>query len=361
MPDYSTRHGKALGASSTAMGGAALNLPIGCLEGESDMVYTFDDFNGVSDVDSFSGAGILEYSGWILTDDGSAPTGDTIGMNDAATTSADFDSCLRIFPGTADSSGGNMQLDHLNGAVSTENLSTHDFKHLWVPEKLGVPSRGAGGAATALDDTTWVFATRIGLNADVTGTGTNWNGAMFIGWAAAGDTQIMDHDTGAITTTNGELFGFHVNIDGSIEGVSKRTAGDAQVDGTNYSELLAAASADNTVANGARVVNDTMWFDLALRMDITDMSDDSGNGSTRFFHRGPLNRVSPLNPGRDEFAQPGQGYMPWREHSTVLLNETPNGGDCHVPTIECLNGATGGLDCCMYVDWWMMGRSRVSR
>jgi hypothetical protein len=361
MPDYSTRHGKPIGASSKAMGGAALNLPVAVLEGESDMIYTFDDFNGIMDADSFSGTGIFEYSGWLLVDDGSAPTADTITMNDAATATGDFDSCIRIFPGTGDSSGGNMQLDHLTGAVSTENLSTHDFQHIWIPEDAGVPSRGAAGAGTVLDNTTWVFATRIGLNADETGTGTNWNGAMYIGWAAGNDTTIMDHDTGVITDAAGNLHGFHVGIDGSIRGISKRITGDSQVDGTNYTELFAAAAADNTVANGARVVNDTMWFDLAFRMDISDMSSDTANGSTRFFYRGPLNRVSPLNPGRDELAQPGEGYMPWREHSTTLLNETPNHSAALVPTIECLNGVTAGLDCCMYVDWWMMGRSRVSR
>jgi hypothetical protein len=324
------------------------------------MIYTFDDFNGHMGVEGFSEAAVWEDSGWVLTDDGSAPANDTISMNAAATVTADFDSCIRIWPGDGDDSGGSMQLDRVNGALGTLVGQT-DFPHLWIPETAGLPSRGAGGAATILDSTTWVFATRIGLNADVTGTGTNWNGKMFIGWAVAGDTTIMDHDTGAITTTNGELFGFHVTETGSILGISKRTAGDAQITGTNQTELFAAASADNTVANGARTVNDTMWFDLALRMDITDMSDDAANGSTRFFSRGPLNRVSPANPGKDEFSQAGRGYMPWQEHGTVLLNQTPNGAVAHVPTIECLNGVTGGLDCCMYVDWWTMGRSRVSR
>ena len=360
MPDYANKYGRPLGASRDAFGGAGLNLPVGCLEGEGDMIYTFDDFNGYLAQDSFSGTAIFEDSGWVLTDDAATPTADTIQMNSSATATADFDSCLRIFPGTGDSTGGQMQLALSDQAIGTI-VGQLDFPHITVPEDASIPSRGAGGAGTALDSTTWVFATRIGLNADVTGTGTNWNGAMFIGWASAGDTSILDHDTGVITDAAGNLHGFQVGIDGSIRGISKRITGDSQVDGTNYTELLTAASADNTVANGARVVNDTMWFDLALRMDITDMSDDTANGSTRFFYRGPLNRVSPLNPGRDEFSKPGEGYHPWREHSTVLLNETPNHSEFLVPAIETLNGATAGLDCCMYTDWWVMGRSRVSR
>jgi hypothetical protein len=330
------------------------------MEGEGSMIYTFDDFNGHLAQDSFSGAAIFEDSGWVLTDDGSAPTGDTIQMNSAATVTADFDSCIRIFPGTADDAGGNMQLDMVNGAIGTI-VGQLQFPHIWIPETAALPSRGAGGAATVLDNTTWVFATRIGLNTDVTGTTTDWEGKMFIGWAAAGDTSILDHDTGVITDANGELFGFHINETGCIDGISKRTAGDSMTENTNWTRLMAAGSADNTVANGARTANDTMWFDLALRMDITDMSDGSGNGSTRFFSRGPLNRVSPANPGKEEFNIQGQGYMPWQEHGTVLTNQTANGAVSHVPTIECLNGPTAGVDCCMYVDWWTMARSRVSR
>ena len=359
MPDFASKYGRPLGASRDAMGGAALNMGIEALTGEIDMITVFDDFNGFVDVEGFGDTAYLTTMGWVGTDD-TTPTADAISMNDVSATTGDFDSCLRIFPGTDDDDGGNLQLDLLNGGIAATTVS-HDFPHLWLPETAGLPSRGAGGAATALDDTTWVFACRLGLNADITGTGTDWEGKMFIGWAVAADATILDADTGDITTTNGELFGFHVTESGAIEGVSKRTAGDAMIDGTNYTTLLAASSADNTVANGARVKNDTMWFDLALRIDILDMSSSTANGSTRFFYRGPLNRASALNAGKDEFAKPGEGYYPWREHSTVLLNETPNGAVSHVPTIECLNGPTGGLDCCMYVDWWAFGRNRISR
>ena len=125
--------------------------------------------------------------------------------------------------------------------------------------------------------------------------------------------------------------------------------------------MIAAGGVDGTLANGAKVVGDTMWFDLALRMDIIDMSDDAANGSTRFFYRGPLNRVSPVNAGKDEMSQPGQGYYPWREHSTVLLNQTPNNDVSLVPTIEVIDGPTTDTDMVFYLDWWTMGRSRVSR
>jgi hypothetical protein len=238
-------------------------------------------------------------------------------MNDINVVTLNYDSCIRIAPSTDADAGGNMQLDLLKGGFGTI-VGTRNFPHIWIPETATVPTT-SGVAGTALDNTTWVFACRIGLRADITTTGSGvWSGKAFIGWAMAGDTSVMTAAGGAITV-------------------------------------------NGTVANGATAPGDTMWFDLALRMDITDMSDNAANGSTRFFSRGPLNRVKPTNAGKDEFAQPGEGYMPWVEHGTVLTNQTPNSAEALVPTIEVINGDNAGEDCIFYLDWWAMGRSRPSR
>ena len=360
MPNYSMRHGRPLGASSTAFGGAALNLPVGCMEGESDMIYTFDDFNGVVPLDTFGAAAIWEDSGWILTDD-ATPTADAISMNDLNTVTANFDSCIRVFPGTDDDDGGSMMLDLLAGAVSAE-VTTTTFPHIWIPETAALPTT-SGVAGEVLDNTTWVFACRVGLRADETTTGNgDWDSKAFIGWADTGDTSILTSTDGVITiASQAELIGFHFPEDGSIDAVSHRTAATAMAEGTNFTELVAAGGVDGTTANGALAAGDTMWFDLALRMDITNQSDDNANGSTRFFFRGPLNIVAPDNAGKDEFAQPGEGYLPWQEHGTVLTNQTPNNASALVPVIEVLNGPTAGRDGIFYVDWWCFGRSRPSR
>ena len=338
-------------ASDRAFGGAASEMHINATAGEGDMVTVFDDFNGVVLAEGFGDAANWETNGWVLTDDPvGAPTGDQISMNDpnVSTQTLPFDSCIRVFGGTVNDRGGNMQLDAVNGTVAAAT-NNHEFTHLWIPETATLP------AGLALDNTIWTFGCRVGLRADLTTTGAgNWNSKLFIGWAAAGDTSIMDHDTGAITTTAGNLHGFHVPEDGSIDGISKRITADAMVDGTNFTELVAAGGADGTTANGAAVAGDTMWFDLALRMTITDMDDNAANGATEFFTR----RIAPLAtaPGH-----PGSRMNSWVRNPTVLSNETPNHSVALVPTIEFINGPTADQDGVVFVDWWTFGCSRISR
>ncbi len=360
MPDFSMRHGRPLGASSKAFGGAALNLPVGCMEGESDMIYTFDDFNGYMTGEDFNNTAEWEPSGWELTQEGT-PTADLVSMNDSKVVTTDFSSCLRIFAGTDGDQGGNMQLDMFTGDVAA-SVSNTLFPHIWIPETAALPTT-SGVAGEVLDNTTWVFACRIGLRADETTTGNgDWASKVFIGWAPAGDASIMTRTDGVITiNSTGELVGFHVTEEGNIRGISHRTLATAMAEGTNFTALLSDGDVDGTTANGALAAGDTMWFDLALRMDITNMSDDAANGSTRFFWRGPLNVVAPNNAGKDEFANPGEGYLPWREHGTVLLNQTPNNPVMLAPVIEVISGPVAGVDCIFYLDWWCMGRSRPSR
>ncbi len=337
--------------SRFAMAGAAENLNIEAVAGESDLITVFDDFNGVvKGTDTFGGAAIFEDSGWVLTDVG-VPTNDEIAMNDASNVDLWAPSCLYIYSGDADDAGGNMQLDLVNGAIGTL-VGTPDFPHLWIPE--------TAAGATVLDSTVWVFACRVGFRADLTTTDNgDWDSKCFIGWAEAGDTGILTAATGAIAQAEtGPLVGFHVGEDGSLDGISQRTVNTAYAEGTNFTELYGAGGVDGTTANGAAAAGDTMWFDLALRMHITDMSDDDANGSTTFYSRRLQPSTYAPGSGSDRGALSAGA---WSQHSTVLLNQTPNNDVALVPTIEMVNGPTAGRDGVLFLDWWAFGCSRISR
>jgi hypothetical protein len=339
--------------SDGALGGAASEMHINATSGEGDMITVFDDFDGhLKGTEGFSEAAVFEDEGWILTDVG-VPVGDEIALNDPSNVDLWAPSCLYIYPGTTDDTGGNMQLDFINGAIGTQ-VGHVNFPHLFIPETdIG---------AAALDNTIWTFGCRIGLRADITTTGAGvWStatpgGKMFIGWSVAGEAAIMTAATGAISVAAAadQLLGFHVGEDGSIDGISQRTGTTAYAEGTNFTELVAAGGAGGTVANGAITAGDTMWFDLALRATVTDWSDDNANGATEFFHR----RVAPVagKPG-----QPGTRMNPWVRHPTSLSNQFPNHTVALVPSIECINGPTAGTDAVFFVDWWTFGTSRISR
>ena len=350
MP-YSGRHQNPIGASDRAMGGAATNMGVEALAGDTDMVTVFDDFNhimpnmGTDETDGF------EECGWTLAQVGAAD-GEVIGMNNVA--GVGFNSCLMLTAGADNDTGSNAQLDMVNAdLVSTADELTsmsgrYNFPHIWLADS---------GTATALDNTVVTFGTRIGLlTTDAAGA---WDGKVFIGFAEAGDAQIMTSATGVITiASTGALVGFHIPEDGSIDAVSHRTAATVMAEGTNFTEMLAAGAADSTTANGAAVAGDVMWFDLAFRMDISDMSDDDDNGITRFYYK----RVPsyPQAPGTRTHAIGGdQGQ--WVQHGTSLTNQTPNSATILVPTIELQNGATETEDITLFVDWWAMGISRYSR
>jgi hypothetical protein len=345
---YSGRYQNPLGCSDRAFGGAGLNLGIEALGGDTDMVWTFDDFNGRIQTEGFGDAAFWETTGWVLTADAGGSTGSAIGMNDATAVASEFDSCIKILSATAEQDGGQMQLDLLNGAVAVP-VNMHTFPHIWIPE--------TGAGVAALDNTIWVFATRVGLSTGDTTDG-DWDHAAFIGWAEAGDTSLLVNTTGVMDDADGSNWGFHFNLTGCIDGISKRIPGDSMVEGTNWTRLGAAGTCDGTLANGATVIGDTMWFDLALRIKITDQSDDAANGQTDFYWR----RVPsyPQAPGERTHAIGGDSGS-WVHHGTVLTNETPNNDIILVPTIETINGNTAGDDMTFYVDWWTMGCSRYSR
>lgn len=347
---YGNHHSRGVGCDDKAMGGAAQGLGIEALTGDGDMFTVFDDFNStLKGAEGFGDAAIWEDSGWVLTDVG-VPTNDAVSMNSPSTVAIWEPSCLSIYSGDADDAGGNMQLDLVNGAIGTL-VGTANFPHIFIPE--------TDAGAAALDGTVFMFACRVGVRADLTTTDSgDWDSKFFIGWAEAGDTGILTAGTGLIAQAEtGPLVGFHALEDGSLRGISQRTVNTAYAAGTNYVELLAAGGLDGTTANGANTAGDTMWFDLALRMNITDQSDDAANGWTEFFYR----RVprSTVRPGSLTIGPNGLGG--WTKHPTVLLNQTPNNDVALVPTIEMVNGPTANRDGKILLDWWCFGHSRLSR
>lgn len=329
--------------SRHSFGGAGENLGIEGIAGESDIVTVFDDFNGYvenRELTNVATAGIEDH-GWLVTEVGT-PAGSAVGINDDS--NVGFDSGLRINCGTAADTGGNCQFHPPLGSVEVPSTPA-----IWVP---------ANNGGTVLDNTVYIFACRLGVHTD--DAAGDFDGKLFIGLAEDGDAAILvvNGDSPFIQQAEtGPLVGFHILEDGSLRGISQRTVNTAYAEGTNFTEIGAAGYVDSTLANGAAAVGDMMWFDLALRMDITDSDDDDANGSTTFYHR----RVRPS--GRTP-GQVGTGIAQdrddrWQQHSTVLLNQTPNNNLLLVPTIEAINGPTDESD--FVVDWWTMGISRYSR
>jgi hypothetical protein len=354
--NYSARYSKPIAGNRHSQGGAALNLDVGCLQGESDMITVFDDFNHVMESMAPADTDGFEECGWVVTDANTA-TAATLGMNDPIVAANGFDSCIRLNAGTKADSGISMQLDHINADMlsTADELTTlsgrYNFPHMWIPDAT---------TATGLDYTTWTFACRVGFEtANATGSWAT-GGKFFIGWAENGDTSIMTNATGVITiASGGPLIGFHIPEDGSIDGICHRTAATAMAEGTNFTELQPTLAVDSTLANGVGTIGDIVWWDLALRMNIGDNSE-AVNGVTEFFTRRVYPEAAATNPGASELSLNPLG--PWVRHGTVLENQTPANTAAQgalVPTIEALNGPTD--DCDFYVDWWSFGCSRYSR
>lgn len=350
MGSYSDRRGRPIGCSDQAFGGAGLNLSVDALFGETEMITAFDDFNIYVDVRDLltATAGGIEDNGFTVTQVG-VPTNSAIGINDDATFR--YDSCIRINCGDTDDTGANIQLIPAAG-------ETH-FPHIWYP---------SNGTATSMDDAAFTFACRVGVTTNE-GAG-DFFGKAFIGLARAGETAIMTPATGAISVAaaNDILLGFHLGCNGevgAIDGIAQGRLGTtAYAEATNFTRIHAAGALDSTLANGYRAIGDPVWFDLALRVDVEDMSNDNANGNVYFYTRRVPQTTSPSAratswAGREVTPRPGQGYQPWTRHSVVLDNQTPNSGTNLVPTIEVINGDGDEID--MFVDWWAFGISRYSR
>lgn len=369
--NYSGRYSRPLGASRHAMGGAAENMGIEALAGDTDLVTIFDDFNHIMPTVALpvvalgdAATNVWEECGWVLTDAGSTttPVAGTISMNDPAVVTEDFSSCLKIYSGTADDEGGSMQLDMVAADMAcTANNTTalsgrYNFPHMWIPETDALQEGGltAGATAnTALDNTTWVFACRVGFRSDDDAAASDdglggWDSKAFIGFAKTAEAAVLLPATGLVSAAAADdvLVGFHICELGEIYGISQRTGNTAYATGTNRVEITAAGSVDNSLANNCDVAYQTTWYDLAFRMDVVDMSDANNNGTTKFFHRRVL---------------PGVQLGDWIPHPTVLTDQTPNSATSLVPTIELVNGPTAGADGCIMLDWWAFGRNRINR
>ena len=333
-------------AAHSAMGGAAMELGIGGLAGETNIITVFDDFNGVVPTEAFGAATNWETMGWVLTDVG-VPANDEVGMNDPADVDQWNPSCIRIDTGDTEDTGGNMQLDRINASLPASG--GHSFPHLCLPET-------AAGVA-ALDNTIITFACRVGLRADTDAVGSGaWDSKAFIGWSVAGEGAIMTPGTGVLAVAGAEdqLLGFHIPEAGAIDGIAQRVGTTAYAEGTNFTRMVAPGGVDGTVANGATTAGDTIWFDLALRAQVTDWSLLTGNGRVEFFWRRIDKRTDAPGAARQEFP-------PWIRHSTRLTNQIPSHTVGLVPTIEAINGPTADTDGQVFLDWWCFGLSRVSR
>lgn len=343
--------------SNKSLGGAGENLLIEATNGANELITVFDDFNSVIPGATFgtaSGAGtvnVWEDCGWTFSDVG-APGNDLVTMNSAVAATLPFDSSIRIDAGDQADTGGNMQLDFVNllnsGIIDVTDATNvdatrqarHNFQHIWIAE--------SGAGAAILDNTVLVFACRIGLVSNA----ATWDGKLFVGWAEAGDVGIFTVGTGAIAQAEtGPLVGFHINGDsGSTEGlfgISQRTVSTAYAEGTNRVTLYDGSALDSGTANVG------VWFDLAVKMHITDMSDNAANGRTTFYSR-RVPRVT--TPG---IISRGDSESGWTQFNTIIRNQTPNNDVALVPTIELVNGPTNQSD--VLLDWWAFGMSRANR
>jgi len=339
--DYGARFSKAVGCTRHAMGGAAEGLGIEALAGDTEMVTIFDDFDGIVEADQFGVATNWETIGTMLYDAG-VPGTDYVHMNDP-NSQVDCASEIVLVPGDTADTGGHVAFDSVAGAVSAA-VSMHEFKYLWIPV--------LGTSATILDGTTWLMAMRVGFQSgDATAIGAasgDWDGKAFIGYCTTGDANVLVPTTGVpdVATQTGPIFGFGITETGQIIGHSQRTANTALAEGTNYTTILGAGGVDGNTGNGATAANQKMWFDLAVKLEITDMSDDDDNGYTHFYWRRVL---------------PGQPLGDWLHHPTVLENQTPNPASVMVPCIEAINGPAVVQECAVGWDWVVYARDRINR
>lgn len=353
---YSGRYSKPLGCGREAMGGAALNMGIEALGGETDMVTVFDDFNDIMPATVVTAAtgdadtNIWEDCGWVFTDIGTSAAS-AVSMNAAATATLPYNSCITFNPGTGDDDGVLCQLDTVNaaaaspGANSLTALNVRHFPHIWFPE--------TGAGATTLDNTIFTFACRVGF----TGEAAALDGKAYVGWATAGEAGIQTAATGAliVAAAADQRLGFHFNFDSGtgIHGISQRVGNTAYADGTNFTPLLEGIAANFTAATAGEI----LWFDVALRAKIADWSETAGNGSVEYFWR----RVNPVTVAPGDVGQrTGDALNTWARHPVVLTDQIPNHSVALVPTVEVLNGPAGNM-MDMYMDWWSFGISRASR
>ena len=335
MGTYSTRRGRPLGVSEQGAAGILTNNNLFALDGESEIVTTFDDFNYfVLSEDHATADTTWETLGWELVDRNTA-TDPYIEMNDPAK-ALDFYSAIHVFAGTKADAGGLAQLTGASNTLPASGGAV--FPHIWIPN--------SGMDAEVLDKTVITFSCRVGVVSNAITCDAKW----FIGFAPLADAAIVADATGIITiASTGTLLGFHFNADSqdTLRLISHRTAATVMAEGVNFTELTDGVDEGYTIGH-PRV------FDLALRCHVNNMSDNANNGLTVAAWREVGGQAAP---GMEGLNLPGEGYGPW-SISAILDNQTPNDGTTLYPTIELLNGPTHQSH--IKIDWWSMGLSRYT-
>jgi hypothetical protein len=255
---YSGRYSRPLGAGDNAFGGAGLNLGIEALAGETEMITTFDDFNDRRDAAAVAGAGDPR-PGWFSSVINVA-TGNLINLNDPGATPQPvaFQSSLRVLPGTIEDAGVNLQI-----VGGTDGSSPH----VWIQDR---DADAAGG-----DNTSIVFACRVGVGLAAAAAGEVWQGKFFVGFAISGDVQVLNNTTGEIDlATDGPLLGFHMAEDGHIDLISVRDGiAGPLVDGTHFTQLVDTSWNANLQPELGTANHQPTWFDLALLGSGADRRD----------------------------------------------------------------------------------------
>jgi hypothetical protein len=319
------------------------------------MITTFDDFNDRRDAAAVAGAGDPR-PGWFSSVINVA-TGNLINLNDPGATPQPvaFQSSLRVLPGTIEDAGVNLQI-----VGGTDGSSPH----VWIQDR---DADAAGG-----DNTSIVFACRVGVGLAAAAAGEVWQGKFFVGFAISGDVQVLNNTTGEIDlATDGPLLGFHMAEDGHIDLISVRDGiAGPLVDGTHFTQLVDTSWNANLQPELGTANHQPTWFDLALRVETRDVSNAADNGAVQGFVRRlqtdasranvtPIPGRRPIEPSHPDSANP----LDWRPQGVVLENQVPHDTGLEVvPTVEIQNGgAVVGEDVYFLMDWWAMGISRASR
>jgi hypothetical protein len=333
---YSGRFSKPLGANADAFGGAGLNLNIAALSGETEMVHSFDDFD-----DQVAGAGPgnnVPRIGWLTTVRGGA-AGHTTAINPLAPSGRHY-SCLQVTAGTAASTGINAIVDDPQDVAAAKPI-------LRWPDRTDTE---------AMDNTSYVFACRVGLRISA---GSVWDGQAFIGIAEETDTAILElvAANGIQSPTSNAMIGFHIASDGHIDLICMREG--KAIAAENFTQMVSTTWNQNLGTGDHNIT----WFDLAFRAEVRDWDDASDNGAVTGYFRqvgSPVTTVGRRPVEQSNATSPSTNA--WTQHPTPIFNETPfdAGVNALVPAIEVINGAGANLTE-LWVDWWVMAISRMSR
>jgi hypothetical protein len=168
---------------------------------------------------------------------------------------------LLINPGTAADTGwASIQF---NAASSQATYVNNRFNIM--------PPLTASATATPADREIIVWG-RIGLMSNA----TTWDGKALFGWFVT-DTALLDLTTGVPAVAAGGGMGFHIGETGVISFVCDDAA------------ITAAGTQIGTV--GTLTANTAKWYEMGLRMKVTDFAAQTGNVDVYFGTDGSMQKV----------------------------------------------------------------------